>query len=151
LADPIRIAAALILDEGGRMLLVRKAGTASFMQAGGKIEDGERPLAALRRELREEIGLNVDAAAVRYLGRFSALAANEQGRIVDAELFRVSLRGEPVAGGEIAELIWVGPAETAELPLAPLTRDYVLPLALRAEIGSSTEPDAGQSTQSERL
>ncbi len=32
---PIHIAAALILDTGGRALLVRKRGTEAFMQAGG--------------------------------------------------------------------------------------------------------------------
>jgi len=47
----IWIAAALIEDGEGRLLLIRKAGTEWFMQAGGKIEDGESPLAALRREL----------------------------------------------------------------------------------------------------
>ena len=33
---PIRIVAALIRDEAGRVLLVRKRGTAAFMQPGGK-------------------------------------------------------------------------------------------------------------------
>jgi 8-oxo-dGTP pyrophosphatase MutT (NUDIX family) len=43
LVPTIRIAAALIDDDSGRMLLVRKAGTPWFMQAGGKIEPGETP------------------------------------------------------------------------------------------------------------
>ena len=34
----IRIAAGLIVDRAGRVLLVRKRGTKTFMQAGGKIE-----------------------------------------------------------------------------------------------------------------
>jgi len=33
----VRIAAALIVDQAGRMLLVRSAGTQAFMQAGGLI------------------------------------------------------------------------------------------------------------------
>ncbi|QOR37060.1 hypothetical protein HNO52_17845 [Billgrantia diversa] len=37
----LRIAAALILDSEGHMLLVRKRGTERFMQAGGKLEPGE--------------------------------------------------------------------------------------------------------------
>jgi 8-oxo-dGTP diphosphatase len=45
----IRIAAALIDDDMGRLLLVRKVGTQWFMQAGGKIEEGESPLSALKR------------------------------------------------------------------------------------------------------
>jgi 8-oxo-dGTP pyrophosphatase MutT (NUDIX family) len=52
----IRIAAALIDDDRGRLLLVRKVGTPWFMQAGGKIEHGESAISALDRELREEIG-----------------------------------------------------------------------------------------------
>lgn len=43
LTRTIRIAAALIDDDTGQLLLVRKAGTRWFMQAGGKIEDGESP------------------------------------------------------------------------------------------------------------
>lgn len=51
----IQIAAALIDDDAGRLLLVRKAGTEWFMQAGGKIENGESPLSALRRELGRKL------------------------------------------------------------------------------------------------
>ncbi|MEM9477678.1 MAG: hypothetical protein AAGA71_20510 [Pseudomonadota bacterium] len=34
----LHIAVAVVLDEAGRMLLVRKRGTEAFMQPGGKIE-----------------------------------------------------------------------------------------------------------------
>ena len=37
----MRIAVALARDRHGRVLLVRKHGTAAFMQPGGKIEPGE--------------------------------------------------------------------------------------------------------------
>ena len=43
------------VDGAGHVLLVRKADTRFFMQAGGKIEPGEEPAAALVRELHEEI------------------------------------------------------------------------------------------------
>ncbi|ANI79720.1 MULTISPECIES: NUDIX domain-containing protein [Sphingobium] len=55
-APTIRIAAALIDSDRGRMLLVRKAGTPWFMQAGGKIEESETPFPAPQRELLEELG-----------------------------------------------------------------------------------------------
>lgn len=125
----IRIAAALIEDGGGRLLLVRKTGTQWFMQAGGKIEGSEDPLAALHRELREEIGLELEQEAARYLGRFSAPAANEPDCIVEAELFHVRTSHLPAISAEIAEALWLGPAEAMAMPLAPLTRDHVLPLA----------------------
>jgi 8-oxo-dGTP diphosphatase len=111
------------------MLLVRKAGTSAYMQAGGKIEPGETPLDALRRELAEEIGLAITDA--RALGRFQSPAANEPGRVVEAELFHLTAPHEPVAAAEIAEARWVPIAEAEALPLAPMTRIHVLPIARR--------------------
>lgn len=128
----IRIASALI-ENGGRLLLVRKAGTPWFMQAGGKIEPGETPADALRRELKEEIGFEVEAEALRPLGVFSAVAANEAESTVEAALFHLRTDRSPVIAAEIAEAVWVTPEEAADLPLAPLTRLHVLPLAARLE------------------
>lgn len=126
--EPIRIAAALIDDGEGRMLLVRKAGTTAYMQAGGKIEPGETPLEALRRELAEEISLAITDA--RELGRFQSPAANEPGRVVEAELFHLTAPHLPSAAAEIAEALWVPIAEAEALPLAPMTRTHVMPIAL---------------------
>jgi 8-oxo-dGTP pyrophosphatase MutT (NUDIX family) len=130
-AEPpvIRIAAALIEDDRGRLLLVRKAGTTAFMQAGGKIEPGETPFAALRRELGEELGLDIAPAAAVYLGRFVAIAANEPGHLVEAELFHLRVNQTGAHAGEIAEAVWVDPGEAERLDLAPLTRSHVLAIA----------------------
>lgn len=125
----IRIAAALIDDDAGRLLLVRKAGTQWFMQAGGKIEDGESALCALRRELHEEIGLSLAEEGIRHLGRFSAPAANEPGYIVEAEVFHVRVNHVPKTRSEIEEAVWVDHIEAANMQLAPLTRHQILPLS----------------------
>lgn len=130
----IRIAAALIDDPSGRLMLVRKAGTRAFMQPGGKIEPAEDAWSALRRELREEIALELEREPP-HLGCFSAPAANEAGCMVEAELFHVRAAHRPVIAGEIEEAIWVHPCDAAGLDLAPLTRDHVLPLARRLARG----------------
>ena len=57
----ISVVAALIRDADGRVLLVRKRGTAVFMQPGGKRDLGESDIAALARELVEELGCRVAA------------------------------------------------------------------------------------------
>ncbi len=124
------IAAAVILDAAGRVLLVRKRGTSAFMQPGGKIDLDERPEACLARELREELGVEVRSGAT-FLGCFSASAANEPNTIVDAYLSRAEITGSPVAAAEIDAIAWVAPGDADMPPLAPLTRDVVLPLAVR--------------------
>ncbi|MDQ1159021.1 8-oxo-dGTP diphosphatase [Sphingomonas sp. SORGH_AS 950] len=127
-ATLIRIAAALIDDGQGRTLLVRKAGTKWFLQAGGKIEAGESPLDALCRELHEEIGLSIKDVTAQHLGCFTAPAANEPGRSVQAELFHVRTAHDPAPSLEIEEAIWADKATAEGMPLATLTRDHVLPL-----------------------
>ena len=127
----IHIAAAIIRDEEGRLLLVRKRGTQAFMQAGGKIEAGEAPVAALVRELKEELGLVITPEEVRSIGMRDAVAANEPGYRVEAELFNFVLRASrPIEpAGEIDAVRWVHPAEASCLPLAALTRDHVIEIA----------------------
>ncbi|HWH26051.1 MAG TPA: exonuclease domain-containing protein [Pseudolysinimonas sp.] len=124
----LRIAAAIVTDENGRALLVRKTGTSMYMQPGGKIERGESALSALTRELNEELGLVVDPDETEYIGSFRADAANEANTIVRAEVFSFRTRVDPVAQAEIAELLWIDSIDGVEVDLAPLSRDELLPL-----------------------
>ena len=129
MSEPISIVAALIRDAAGRVLLVRKRGTAAFMQPGGKRDAGEDDVTALARELDEELGCRVLPGSARSLGVFDCAAANEPGRLVNAAVYSVDVTGDVVARAEIDELIWVDPASPPDIHLAPLTRDHVLPLA----------------------
>lgn len=128
----IEICAALLLDPTGRMLLVRKQHTATFMQPGGKPEPGEDPRQTIARELAEELGLFLALERFDDLGTFEAQAANEPGHRVSGHAFHVRLTNvEAVsakAAAEIAEACWVSASEASELPLAPLTKHYFVPL-----------------------
>jgi len=125
----ISIVAALIRDDAGRVLLVRKRGTATFMQPGGKRDAGEDDVAALARELDEELGCRVRPGSARSLGVFDCPAANEPGFRVQASVYAVDIEGAIAPRAEIEDIAWVDPAAVSGLALAPLTRDHVLPLA----------------------
>ncbi len=133
----IKIVAALIRDDAGRVLLVRKRGTTAFMQPGGKRDPGEDDVAALSREIAEELGCRVVRASIRPLGEFDAVAANEPGFRVQASLYGIDVTGDVAPSREIDQTIWIDPAAPPDIVLAPLTRDHVLPLASMRKVAGN--------------
>ena len=132
--DPIRTVAAVIRDDAGRVLLVRKHGSTTFIQPGGKREPGEDTLATLARELDEELGVRLVAGSAVYLGQFEDDAVNEPGRRVRTEAFAVEVEGEPRVRAEIAELAWITPRPPYPVAVAPLSAGHILP-ALAGQAG----------------
>jgi 8-oxo-dGTP pyrophosphatase MutT (NUDIX family) len=140
----VRIAAALIDDDEGRLFLVRKRGTAAFMQAGGKIEPGETPVATLVRELAEELDFMLTEPEARFVGSFSCLAANEPDHLLHAHLYHIRvIKREFAIAAELEEAVWVSAETARELRLAPFTRDHVLPLA--ESMRNGRPPSGGSS------
>ena len=128
----IRVSAVVLTDVAGRVLMVRKRGTDSFLNPGGKPEPGETPEQCAVRELREELGLELDPEELLPLGRHRAAAANETDTVVRADVFRApeSLDRLPVPRSEIEEARFVDPA-SPEPGWAPLFTERILPLLNR--------------------
>ncbi|PWD51663.1 DNA mismatch repair protein MutT [Serinibacter arcticus] len=128
----IVVAAGLLHDGAGRLLLVRKRGTTAFMQPGGKLDPGEAPDAALVREVAEELGIAVAPERLEPLGSFTADAANEADHHVLGHSYALLLTPAEVdavaPAAEIAEAVWASVADARALPLAPLTADHLLAL-----------------------
>jgi len=83
---------------------------------GGHLEPGESPEDALRRELREELGIRVDAA--RFLKVYEDVDPTS-GETFRHHLFLVTgWGGEPrIANEEHAEVRWFRPDEVGNLDL----------------------------------
>lgn len=122
----IDIVTAVIRDADGRMLVVRKRGTAIFMKPGGKREPGEDDITTLARELDEELGCRLVEA--RLLGRFEAPAANEPNHFVRAATYLARVEGEIAVRAEIEEMAWIDIAAPGEILLAPLMRVVIAAL-----------------------
>jgi 8-oxo-dGTP diphosphatase len=117
--EPVRVVAAVI-EQSERLLLCRRpagkrhAGLWEF--PGGKMLPGESPIAALRRELAEELGVEVIAVGELLLSR------SDPGSAFVVEFYRTEIAGEPTAL-EHDEIAWVLPSQVSALPLAPSDRE----------------------------
>jgi 8-oxo-dGTP diphosphatase len=118
-ADPcVEVVAGLITDARGPILLARRtegrdlAGLWEF--PGGKVEAGESPEAALVRELREELGIEVEIGT-----QLIAVPQQYPHKRLRLDVRRIARwRGE-LRGHEGQALAWVPPDRLPSYPMPP--------------------------------
>lgn len=134
----------MVFDPAGRVLLIRCAVRRAdgdlfefWLTPGGEIEEGEEPLAAARRELREEIGLELEVRAA-YIERNQFEHQGEMRDNTDYVFVARCGADEPVMRGvtadEIAimkEIRWWTEAEVEAVGDAGLERIFPVDLAVR--------------------
>ncbi len=107
--DALDVVAWVVVRDGA-LLVARTRGSDAFYAPGGKVEPGETQVAALVREMREELGVELDPLTVAPLTVVTAPAHGRfAGRTVRLACFSASLAAgspEPTPSGEIAELRW---------------------------------------------
>ncbi len=102
-------ASALVLDDAGRVLLARRGyepDAGLWDIPGGFLEEGEDPLAGLRRELLEETGLTIEPG--EFVGAFTDTYGNGPGATAVLNLvWEASIvAGEPAPADDVSELQW---------------------------------------------
>lgn len=125
----LKIATACFINDKHELLVVRKQNTTAWMLPGGKLDADETPTEALIRELEEELQISVSASALRFIGSFDAVAANEADTLVNAQVFLAQLpTGQaPVHAAEIAEMKWLPLSISTPLDVAPMLRESIIP------------------------
>ena len=129
----ITVSAVLFERPDGRVLTVRKRGTASYMLPGGKPEPGETPVDCALREVDEELGIVLTPADVVPFGEYRTRAANEAGFALEATVFHCLREVEPRLQAELDDLRWVDPRRAIHDDTeAPLNREHVFPALVAA-------------------
>jgi 8-oxo-dGTP diphosphatase len=120
------VVAVALVDGEGRVLLQQRPpgrqmeGLWEF--PGGKIDEGETPEAALIRELKEELGIDTDAACLAP-ATFASAALGERHLLLLLYICR-KWRGSPQPLHATA-LKWVRPNQMFALPMPPADKPLI--------------------------
>jgi 8-oxo-dGTP diphosphatase len=132
-SDRLRVVAGAVV-RGGRVLVARRAPDmplpGCWELPGGKVERGEDDRAALVRELREELDIEVTVADC--LGVSDWDGGRRPLRLV---AYRCTLHGTEPHAHEHDALAWVGPDALDDLRWAPADLPFVAPLRALLAIG----------------
>lgn len=125
-AQPLLVVAAALIDGDGRVLVqqrpVGKAMAGLWEFPGGKVENGEVPEAALIRELREELGIDVERACLAP-ACFASELLGDRHMILLLYICR-KWQGIPQAL-EAPAMKWVRPLDLHALAMPPADKPLV--------------------------
>jgi len=116
----IRCVGAVIFDEAGRLLLVRRArepGRRRWSVPGGRVESGETDTQAVIREVAEETGLMVEI--VRLLGNVQRHAPG--AAVFDIHDYCCRVTGGTLRPGDADDARW---CDGQTLTTLPVRADY---------------------------
>lgn len=119
---------ALIVNGEGEILLVRSYKWGSkYTVPGGHIELGERSETAVKREVKEEVGLEVEPVRLLLVQEaiYPADYIKHEHYIFLDYLCRASSSEVKLDGKEIQEYLWTTPSDALQLDLESFTRNLV--------------------------
>lgn len=134
MALPLLLVAAAALTDVDRRVLIAQRPTGKSMAGlwefpGGKVDPGETPEAALVRELREELGIEV---CLECLAPFTFASHAYETFHLLMPLFLCNTWEGEITPREGQEIAWVRasrlgdyPMPPADLPLIPYLRDFL--------------------------
>lgn len=126
---PLAAVGAVIWD-GRRVLLERRGqppGQGRWALPGGLIELGETAAAALRREVGEECGIEIEVGPL--LGLYEPIQRDADGRVryhyTILDFLAYYRGGELRPGDDAAEVRWVEPDDLTAYELSPATAEMI--------------------------
>lgn len=124
-----RVVAVAIIEKDGKFLMGNKAKDVgpypnTWRLPGGGVEENETPEDAIKREVKEETGL--EATEVDKVGYLEDEEPNKHGEMTHYKfhVFRVETSGTETLTLEFPELRWIDKSEFNSIPLARPTIKY---------------------------
>ena len=115
--EVIRVVAAVI-ERDGRYLITQRPPTASLPLLwefpGGRVEEGETDAAALRREVRHRLGVEIEAGQL-----ISFVSHPYEKYVVDLYLYECHITSGDLAPLAVNAFKWVTSAEFDQYPFTP--------------------------------
>lgn len=100
---------AWIRIENGKILSTRSKGKDTLYFPGGKREANESDEAALLREIKEELTVDLLPESLQFFGKFEAQAhGHAEGIQVTMTCYKADYRGTLKPAAEIDEIAWLG-------------------------------------------
>jgi 8-oxo-dGTP pyrophosphatase MutT (NUDIX family) len=119
LTNPLTHGALVLLWSRGEVLLVRNSYVSYFSAPGGFVKPGEDARDAARRELLEEVGLQVRPDALQLSLELTHPWEYKRDHV---KIFELTLDERPVVHvdhREVVEALWVAPQEALRLNVFP--------------------------------
>lgn len=118
------IVSAAVIERGGRMMLCQRRPEAhnglKWEFPGGKLEPGESPEAALARELREELAIDVAVGRI-----MDAVVHRYPDREVLVLFYRCALRGGEPRTVDCNAVAWAAPGALKDYDFAGADLEFV--------------------------
>lgn len=135
----VPVAAGVLTDASGRVLLARRTSGRDLAGAwefpGGKVERNESPEAALKRELKEELGIDVLATEP-----LMSVPQHHGSKAIKLDVFRVTKYAGQPRGMENQALAWVPNGKLTSYPMPPADLPVVAALQKPAHYLITPEP-----------
>lgn len=100
-----------------KVIFVRSRGKETFYTVGGKRQTGENDEQALTREVKEELGVVLAPASIRYLQTFEDQAHGQEEMQVKLTCYSADFRGTLTPSSEIEEIAWLNTKNTEKTTL----------------------------------
>ena len=119
-----RVAAKAVIVKDGKILILREAATygegtqrGRYHMPGGRVEIGEHFEDALRREVREETGLEITIDTPLYVGEWRPVIKGQPNQIIGIFFVCQPTTADITLSTEHDSYEWIGPASQADFDI----------------------------------